>query len=248
MRLLGLDLETTGLDTANDRIIELGAVLWETDTKRPLVTIGVFLYDKTYPKLLPVITELTGIDQSMLDEFGTDPKKNFEWLEGFVSKHHPDYIVAHNGENFDKPLFLAELRRNNVDAPNLTTIPWIDTKADLPHTKEPGSNQLKHLAMDAGFVNPFAHRAVFDVLTMLRVLSDHDIQKVIECSKIPFVVVRAIVSYDDRQLAKDHRFMWENIGDMKYPKMWVKRIKEDKLEQLRKDCSFKVVQLGVKNG
>jgi len=243
MRLLGLDLETTGLDTGTDRIIELGLVLWEVETKRPLVTLGLFLHDDTYPKLSPLIVNLTGINQDMLDEFGTNPLANFQWLEKFVTDHKPDYIVAHNGENYDKPLFMAELRRNGVVSPNLTSIPWIDTKSDLPHATEPDSNKLKHLAMDAGFINPFAHRAVFDVLTMLRVLANYDIEKVIQYSKVPFVVVRAIVSYDDRQLAKDQRFSWENIGDMKYPKMWVKRIKEDKLEQLRKDCNFKVVQL-----
>jgi oligoribonuclease (3'-5' exoribonuclease) len=37
MKLLGIDLETTGLDVTKDRIIEIGMVLWETDTQTPII-------------------------------------------------------------------------------------------------------------------------------------------------------------------------------------------------------------------
>ena len=36
MLILGVDFETTGLDTQKDSIIEVGAVLWDTQRKMPL--------------------------------------------------------------------------------------------------------------------------------------------------------------------------------------------------------------------
>ena len=39
MILLSLDFETTGLDPANDRVIEVGAVLWSTAQHRVLAAV-----------------------------------------------------------------------------------------------------------------------------------------------------------------------------------------------------------------
>jgi DNA polymerase-3 subunit epsilon len=246
MRLLGLDFETTGLDTSKERITEAGIVLWETEGQQPLTTIGVFYWDDSYPCLPQEVVKLTGLTDDILREFGTPPKPNLEWLEGYSRRHGVQYIVAHNGENFDKPLLMAELTRHGVDAPTLRSLPWIDTRTDIPFPSEPDSRRLKHLAGDHGFLNPFEHRAVFDVMTMMRVLAHYDIQKVIEYSKIPFVTVRALVSFDDRQKAKDLRYSWEKIGEKTYPKMWVKRVKENKLadeQKLAAEKGFKVARL-----
>lgn len=243
MRILGLDLETTGFDTANDRITEVGAVLWETDTKKPLVLINDYLYDASYAPLSDEVVRVTGITDEVLKEFGTAPGPGLERLDKFCAYAKVEYIVAHNGENFDKPLLMSELVRNGLEAPVLRSLPWIDTRNDIPFGQEPDSRKLKHLAGDHGFLNPFAHRALFDVLTMLKVLSQYDIEKVIEYSKIPFITVRAVVSYDDRQLAKDRRFSWEKLGTETYPKWWVKKIKMDQLEKEAKDCPFQIVEI-----
>lgn len=230
MRLLGLDLETTGLDTANDRITELGVVLWEVETNRPLVTLGMFLNDSSYPKLTPEITKLTGITDAMLAEFGTEPKANFHWLDGFCKKHEVKYIVAHSAENFDRPFLMSELTRANLPSSGLRDLPWIDTRTDIPFASEPDSRKLKHLALDCGFINPFAHRAVFDVLTMLRILSNYDINAVLEYQRIPFVTCRAVVGFNDKEKAKAQRFSWEKAGEKTWPKLWVKRVKLNMLE------------------
>lgn len=243
MRLLGLDLETTGFDTAKDRITELGVVLWDVPSKLPLITHGAFLNDPTYPKLSEEVIRVTGITDGILAEFGTSPTKNLEWLVGFSAAHGVDYIVAHNGENFDRPLLMAELTRHEIASDTFRTVPWIDTRTDIPFVSEPDSRKLKHLAGDHGFINPFSHRAVFDVLTMLKVLSHYDMQAVLDYQKIPFITVRAIVSYEDKQLAKDQRYSWEKLGERTYPKMWVKRIKADKLAQEEKNCKFQIARI-----
>ncbi len=230
MRILGLDLETTGLDTSTARITELGVALWDVPTKRPLVTVGVFLHDSTYPPQSADIIRLTGITDEMLLEFGTEPAANLRWLDGFCEKHQVKYICAHNGENFDKPLLLSELARNKLEAGYLKKLPWIDSRTDIPFASEPDSRRLNHLALDAGFINPFQHRAVFDVLTMLRILSNYDINHILEYQAIPFATCRAVVGYEDREKAKIQRFSWEKIGEKTYPKSWVKRIKLNLLD------------------
>jgi len=248
MRLLGLDFETTGLDTANDRVTEVGLCLWDVPTKRPLTTYSIFLFDEAMrerftAETVKMMHELCGITPALLGEFGMAPGPQYAWMDEYCSRHRVEYIVAHNGENFDKPFLMAELARHGVEGKYLKTLPWIDTKMDIPHPTPPDSNKLKHLALDAGFINPFAHRAVFDVLTMLRVLSNYPLDDVIAYSKVPFVTVRGVVSFEDRQLAKDQRFSWEKLGDKTYPKQWVKRIKVDKLEEEQKKCKFQVVKL-----
>lgn len=225
MRLLGLDFETTGLDTSTARITEMGVALWDVPTKRPLMTAGVFLHDESYPPQSDEIIRLTGITDEMLREFGSAPAENFRWLKGFCEKHQVRYIVAHNGENFDRPLLMSELARSGIEPGCLSSIPWIDSRTDIPFPTEPDSRKLNHLALDAGFINPFAHRAVFDVLTMLRILSNYDINAVVEYQRIPFVTCRANVAYADRDKAKAQRYSWEKIGEKTYPKYWVKRVK-----------------------
>lgn len=240
MRLLGLDFETTGLDHQNDRVTELGVCLWDVELKRPLATVGVFMHEENFPKLSPKIVELTGLTDEILAEFGTCPKKNFEWLERFCKQHKIDYIVAHNGENFDKPFLLAELDRHGVDATCLRSLPWIDTRTDIPFPTEPDSRRLRHLALDCGFINPFEHRAVFDVLTMLKVLSHYPLEDVLAYQKLPFVTARAVVPapWEDEgkgiAWAKAQRFSWEKAGDKNYPKCWVKRVKSNQLDDLKK--------------
>lgn len=229
MRVLGFDVETTGLDPQKDRIIEVGAVLWDVEQKVPLKTISDIVKQEG-AVVSEEITKITGITPAMVDEFGVEPLNMVAVLNNAVAMG-VDYIVAHNGENFDKPFLMNELDRLGIGPDvSLRKIPWIDTRSDIPFEKEPESRRLKHLALDLGFINPFPHRAVFDVLTMLKVLSHYDITKIVEYQKVPWITVRAVVSYDDRQKAKDLRYQWEKAGDKTFPKCWVKRIKQTLLD------------------
>lgn len=245
MRLLGIDLETTGLDTANDRIIEVGAVLWDALLNKPIMTFGAFI--KSGKNISKEASDVNGITDEMVEEFGTSPLEMLMYLSSLAKTHKVDYLVAHNAENFDKPMLLAELKRHVTVPTHLATLPWIDTRTDIPFKSEPASRKLNHLAADHGFINPFQHRALFDVLTMLRVLATYDIREVLAYQSIPFVTLQAVVSYDDRQLAKDARYSWEAIGDKRYPKMWVKRVKLNMLELEKSKVKFEVRELKEKS-
>ncbi|MEG7787053.1 hypothetical protein U2388_15000, partial [Listeria monocytogenes] len=84
--------------------------------------------------------------------------------------------------NYDQPLLSSELARHDVDLAPINSVPWLDTRYDLPHEEEPESRKLKHLACDLGFTNPFPHRAVTDVLTMCRVTASHDFGAIVAYS------------------------------------------------------------------
>lgn len=240
MRLLALDTESSGLDVAAARILELGVVVWCTETSRPLITVGEFLYDGTYPQIEPKVTELTGITNEILKEFGQEPRASLEWLENFAKAAGVSYLVGHNIINYDLPLLWAECGRNQVEVPFLKSLPVLDTKVHLPNVNEFESLKLRYLSADHGFVLPFSHRAVFDSLACLKILTQYEIEAVIANSQKRRITIRALVDYDNRQAARDKRFYWEPSV-----KQWRKEIYEDALDAERAQCPF---QIGVIDG
>src|SRR5882672_2148811 len=101
MYILGLDLETTGLDVEKDQIIELGAVVWHVEERRPCLFFNALLRP-TIP-LPQNIIELTGITEDYLRQFSMETKSAYNALNLLMGKC--DYVVAHNGNNFDKPFY-----------------------------------------------------------------------------------------------------------------------------------------------
>lgn len=248
MIVLGYDLETTGLDTQTDRIIEVGAVIWDTEKNVPIEIYSQFV--KPDPSVLPLkeeIINLTGISDEYIEALGVDTITVMAHIQGMCTRHKVEYIIAHNGEGYDKPLTYAELSRCGIGGDFcLRILPWVDTRSDLPFKIEPSSRRLMHLAGEHGFLNPFSHRAVFDVLTMLKVMSHYDFNEVAAQSKIPWATARALVGYEDREKAKEMRFSWEKIGEKTYTKMWVKKIRENQVEKEQAAAEakgFKIIRI-----
>jgi len=228
MRLLALDLETTGFDFTKDRIIEIGYALW--DTKQVLVTEAKYVFREDYPASNDNAARAHGITVETLKEFGQDPKSVFSSLFRSIGLWGVDYLVGHNLREFDWPFVLSEAKKEALTAPGVSLL---DTKDDLPHDGVPDSNKLKYLAADAGFLNPFPHRALFDALTCIKLLEKFDIESVIRYSKIPTITIEARVKFDDREKAKLRKFFWEPGT-----KRWLKKIKETELESEKSQASF----------
>lgn len=225
--ILGLDFETTGLDLENDRVTEVGLVLWDLATKQPVQILGFLV--NTPKEITDEITKLTGITRSTLDAFGWDESLSFKTLLRAVQK--TDYVVAHNGNDFDKVLLLNWAKRESVEVPDKL---WIDTKSDLPEEAYQKSASLKYMACDHGFLYD-AHRAVSDVLAMLRILGLYDVPYVIERAKQPTIRVQALVSFDTNKLAKDRGYHWKPDS-----KQWIKPIKADMLEREKSEAKFQI--------
>ncbi len=166
MLLLGLDLETTGLDIGSSEIIEIGAVLWDWSRKIPLkINSDLVQCEKPVP---PEISALTGIEDQQLRDWGLPLNEALARLHDLSLA--ADYVVAHNGNGFDR-LFLERVWLHHPQTKFQKK--WIDTLTDLPLGSKINTRKLGYLAAEHGFLNPFSHRAVFDVLTMLKVMSHY---------------------------------------------------------------------------
>ncbi len=229
--VLGLDFETTGLDEKQDVVTEIGAVLWNWQTKMPMLIMNELV---TLPKgkMIPdSVVDLNGITEEMIGEFGLDDFTAFKKLNemGDVA----DYVMAHNAE-FDKKFYISSMGKIKI-RPSLVDKTWIDSVSDVEYPRNITTRKLTHIAAEHGFVNPFAHRAVFDVLTMFSVVKNYDIEDIVRNACDEKYELRAAVSFDDRQKAKDKGFYWNPQG-----RVWIKTIGKLKIKEEVKTCDFDV--------
>ncbi len=202
MFVLGLDFETTGVDPRKDDIIEVGAVVWDVDKKKPAA-----IYSDLIPADRPLsdeVMKVTGLTDDDLRRFGQPQDVVFKKLSNLAGKCQ--YIVAHNGNKFDK-LFLERLLQQQP-LPNFN-LPWIDTLTDIPYPDSIVTRKLSYLAAEHGFLNMFNHRAVFDVLTMMKVVSQYDFNHILKTLNSPMLKIVAQVTYDEKAKAKDMGFRWD---------------------------------------
>jgi len=243
MKILGIDFETTGLDPLKDEIIEVGAVLWDTERSMPLQICSEIV--KGEIKISKEIEELTKISNYDRENYGVSQSKLAVILADFI--YDCDYIIAHNAK-FDKSFLDAFINNIQGKSGDLLDIafsnfekPWIDSMLDIDYAFS-NSKKLGYLAADHGFINPFAHRAVFDVLTMLKLASMYDWNETIENAKQPKIEVVANVSFENKDAAKKLGFHWEN-------RLWVKMIRESSFEKESKaanDAGFKILKHQIK--
>lgn len=239
-RVLGLDIETTGLDHNQDHITEIAWVIKDVGDPKPLVIKSRFCAVPPGTVISDEIKSLTKITLEHLSH-ASPLETNVRHLCVDLDTYKVDYIVAHNGMNFDKPFLEAKVGTTTL----LSKLLWLDTKEDCVYPPFCANTSLLYVAAYFGILNPFPHAALFDVMTMLKVLEQFDVEKVAARARHPWVVVQANVSYEARDLAKRRRYMWENIGTQSFPKKWVKKIKSCDLEREQSEAPFPVILVEV---
>lgn len=247
--LLGLDFETGGAFDApasDNFITEVGAVAWDTDLGLPVKMLSRLVRSAVD---IPVeVTEYTGVTKKMLDLYGENEDKVIRELMTLMLQS--DAIVAHNGNNFDKPLFEQTIKRlyerglfldieYNSFIERYNNILWVDTMEDIDYPNNCTAKSLTYLAGFHLILNCFPHRAVTDVLTMLTIMLKYDLNTVIGNAMEGKVIVRAAVSFQEKDLAKKERFSWEKVGDKTYSKTWVKKMRQSQFEELSPAWAFK---------
>jgi DNA polymerase-3 subunit epsilon len=159
-RVIVLDTETTGLDARNEKVIELAmlSVLVDTATGQPLGPVTVYeSFEDPGKPIPPQITEITGIDDSMVQGQRIDDAAVTALVE------QADLIVAHNA-GFDRPFVEARW-------PVFARKAWNCSFAGIDWKKEgSGSAKLEFLASERGWFYD-AHRAQVDCHALLQVLS-----------------------------------------------------------------------------
>jgi DNA polymerase-3 subunit epsilon len=217
MIVVGLDIESTGLDKVKDRPIEIGVTLWTTKYNRGLDTRALLVQSDGVP-VTAEITEITGITQDMCDKFGYAPEEAYDEAMYFVDR--ADAIVAFNGIRFDIPMMKEWAKRIQKQFPDKLII---DPSVDLPMR----SQELITMCAKMGiYYDP--HEAGADVGAMLRLMSKFDFNGVLARSKSPVVVVRSMQGRNENDKVKKHKFRWNPDR-----KIWWKAVKEIDLNDLQ---------------
>ncbi|MBU0590539.1 MAG: DNA polymerase III subunit epsilon [Gammaproteobacteria bacterium] len=155
-----LDTETTGLNQAQDKIIELAMLRVSVDRATGLPCGEVQVYDGLEDPGMPISSEIeaiTGISNQMVKGQHLDEQRIATILNG------ADLVIAHNAA-FDRPFVEARL-------PGFKDVSWGCSFAEIDWRSEGhGSSKLEYLAMDMGWFYD-AHRAEVDCHALLAVLT-----------------------------------------------------------------------------
>ena len=154
MKYVVFDIETTGLDTYNDRIIEIGAV---KVVDGEITEVFEELINPGFP--IPYnITRITGIDDMLVAD-AHYPGVVFTLFNDFIKD--VDFIIGHNAKRFDYPFLESEFKRNAIrlNEVNCKDTIW-EARRKLRRVK---GYSLKALCQEFGIVNQNAHRALSDV-------------------------------------------------------------------------------------
>lgn len=231
MYWVGWDVETTGLDPDEHLITEIGAVVWDVERKAPVKLLST-LVDHSKDGAMDIpdeIVKITGITPEMIKLFGLHSEfviaRIYEFLAGVPELDGRYVFVAHNAP-FDRA-FLAKFMELNGYSRELFTDPtWVDTKVDLDYGPDQKVRSLGYLAADHGFLNPYPHRAVCDVLAMFKIVSMYDPDQILEWAKSPLRRLHAMVSFEDKEKAKALGYKW-----LPAKRTWEKEVKEIHLKQ-----------------
>ena len=205
-RVLLLDTETTGVDPAVDRVIEVGACLYDIELGCPL---------ESYASLIRSADNSgerhNGIPAAALP----DANHGIEvWRRVVELSLSADVIAAHNAE-FDRSFVRV------AGIASLADRPWVCTMTDFLWEGS-SSKKLVEIALGYGLGVASAHRALTDVDTMARILTrvkelGADLPALFRRAMRPKALFYAMVSYERRQVAKDHGFHWD---EPKHGKNW----------------------------
>lgn len=204
-RVIVLDTETTGLDAKNERIIELAMLSVQVDlaTGQPVGPVTSYeSFEDPGKPIPPLITEITGIDDSMVRGQRIDDARVAELVQA------ADLIVAHNA-GFDRPFVEARL-------PVFATCAWNCSFAGIDWKAQgSGSAKLEFLAHERGWFYD-AHRALVDCHALLQVLTaplkdgQSGLQQLLQGAAKPRYKLRATgAPFEAKDALKARGYRWD---------------------------------------
>lgn len=213
MIILSFDVETTGVDVNNDRVIEVGAILYSTGQKKALESAGYLV--KTDIQIPAEVTAITGIHPAACERFGYESGNALDNVLVLMSL--AEAVVGQNVLRFDKRVLQAWAMREHREIPEML---WIDTMTDLPGFE---GRKLNYMAAEAPikpFINLFPHSALADCQTVLTLLDQFPLEKVIERAKSPTVILQSHQARNENDVVKKFKFRWNPDR-----KIWWKNVK-----------------------
>ena len=189
-----LDLETTGVDIVNDRVVEIAAVRAHGDVRMKGESFSTTVCAD------PIILKGRGKEASKVhgitdEEIKQGPTFKEAWMR-FVKwvddvaniaikdddsddeMSQPTFLedpiivlAAHNGFRFDFPLLLCELLRNDISTTIWEQWYFVDTLQIFRSLNEYGCIKLQCTAKDMMIDSGHAHRALDDCIVLWRITS-----------------------------------------------------------------------------
>lgn len=210
-----LDVETTGLDTKTDEIIEFGGIPFRftldgthVETEPP-----VHQYNEPRRAITEEITKLTGITMDMVAGHALDVPA----IEAVLTR--TDLVIAHNSE-FDRPMVERYVpgSAGKFWGCSMTQVPW-----------GTATRKLEYLLYTQGYFFE-AHNAVGDceaaLFAITRPLGDGrtGLAHILDASRAKAYHVWAIDSpFESKDVLKQRGYRW-NGGEDGRPKAWHKEI------------------------
>jgi|GEM_PF-509743 len=226
-----MDTETTGLNSATDKIIELGVLLFsftEADGILELIDAYNGLQDPGAP-LDPKITEITHITDEQLKD------QTIDWNKVSNILQKSNCVICHNS-GFDRKMLEAQTPAN-IQA-MIRTLPFGCTMMDINwRTRGMRVRNLKDLNKKLGFEFD-GHRATHDCWAALNLLREAEgaLAELLMNMNISKSIVYATgKTYAKRDYLKANDFQWS--ADLK---VWFTHVHDDKAD----DTKLELEKLG----
>lgn len=224
--VLILDTETTGLDPEQDQCCEVGAVLFSVPERSVLAQLSVLLPVATNPAeaINRIPAHCTQLPQPW--------RQGLELLASLAAD--ADCAVAHNAA-FDRAWF-GRGHLPDLGLPWLCTMDDIDWPANLGLRPRPS---VRDLALAHGVPVWSAHRALTDCIYLAEVFRRcDDLPRLLKEGREPRRLLRAVVSYSERQLAKEAGFRWNDPVEG----AWTRRLSDRQLQRLALPFATEVLE------
>ncbi len=171
--LVFFDLETTGVNVAKDRIVQIGAIKWSPSGEREEKNV---IINPTIPIPLGASAVHGIYDKDVEDKptFKQIAKSFATWLQGCD-------LAGYNSDNFDVPMLIAEFERVGVEFPESDTV-FVDVlkieRLVNAHTLEATYQRYTGQPLEG------AHDAMADIRATLAVL-EKQLEKFEALPKVP---------------------------------------------------------------
>ncbi|MGC6483365.1 MAG: 3'-5' exonuclease [Synechococcus sp.] len=223
-RLLILDTETTGLDPETDHCLEVGAILFDVPSRQVLAQQS-FLLPVTANAAEPVNHIPAAV--TLLPQPWETALVYFQSLLDAA-----EVVVAHNAA-FDRQWF----GRGHLPA---IAKPWLCSMDEMRWPRERqlrARPSVRDLALAYAIPVWSAHRALTDCIYLVEVFRRcEDLEQLLVHGLEPRSLFKANVSYDQRHLARDAGFRWNDP----VPGVWSRRLSAREADAL----AFAVENLG----
>ncbi len=193
-----LDLETTGLDPQNDRIMEIGLLEFGVETDAaPFITRMYGALQDPGVEVSAEVQKITGITPASLVGQTID----WDLVRSYLAK--AAIVVAHNAD-FDRRFLEASGQLGGLKPHWGCSMRHVDWRGHGFNTLS-----LNYLAADHGFVNAFAHRALFDCATTFRLVAPY-LQELMQRSYEREYLIKAVSSpFESKDVLRLRGYRWD---------------------------------------